>query len=81
MRAIPQEDTVSVGDIVFTSGLGGNFPRQIIIGQVIKVERKDYELYQTASVQPTVDFDHLEAVLILTDFQPIEGPEPAETEP
>ena len=26
MRAIPQGDTVSVGDTVFTSGLGGNFP-------------------------------------------------------
>jgi rod shape-determining protein MreC len=69
MRAIPQADTVSVGDIVFTSGLGGNFPRQIPIGQVTGVERKDYDLYQTATVQPTVDFDHLEVVLVLTEFQ------------
>jgi rod shape-determining protein MreC len=72
MRAIPQADTVSVGDIVFTSGLGGNFPRQIPIGQVTEVERKDYELYQTATVQPTVDFDHLEVVLVLTEFQVID---------
>jgi rod shape-determining protein MreC len=72
MRAIPQGDTVSVGDTVFTSGLGGNFPRQILIGQITEVERKDYELYQTATVQPTVDFDHLETVLIVTDFEPIE---------
>jgi rod shape-determining protein MreC len=72
MRAIPQGDTVSVGDIVFTSGLGGNFPRQIPIGQITAVERKDYDLYQTATVQPTVDFDHLEAVLVITDFEPIE---------
>jgi rod shape-determining protein MreC len=76
MRAIPQEDTVSVGDTVFTSGLGGNFPRQILIGQIIEAERKDYELYQTAIVQPTVDFDHLEAVLIITGFEPIEETEP-----
>lgn len=76
MRAIPQADTVSVGDTVFTSGLGGNFPRQILIGQVIEVERKDYELYQTAIVQPTVDFDHLEAVLVITGFEPIEETEP-----
>jgi rod shape-determining protein MreC len=72
MRAIPQGDTVSVGDTVFTSGLGGNFPRQILIGQITKVERKDYELYQTATVQPTVDFDHLEAVLVVTGFKPVE---------
>jgi rod shape-determining protein MreC len=76
MQSIPQGDTVSVGDTVFTSGLGGNFPRQILIGQVIDVERKDYELYQAATVQPTVDFDHLEAVMIITGFKPIEETEP-----
>jgi rod shape-determining protein MreC len=80
MRAIPQEDTVSVGDTVFTSGLGGNFPRQILIGQVIDAERRDYELYQTATVQPTVDFDHLEAVLIITGFEPIEETVPDDEE-
>jgi rod shape-determining protein MreC len=71
MRAISQVDVVSVGDTVFTSGLGGNFPRQILIGQIVEVDRKDYELYQTAVVQPTVDFDHLEVVLVITGFEPI----------
>jgi rod shape-determining protein MreC len=74
LRAVPQSDIVSVGDTVFTSGLGGNFPRQILIGQITGVERKDYELYQTAKVQPTVDFNHLEVVLIVTGFEPIEEP-------
>jgi rod shape-determining protein MreC len=78
MRSIPQGDTVSVGDTVFTSGLGGNFPRQLLIGQIIEADRKDYELYQSAIVQPTVDFDHLEAVLIIMDFEPIEETEPAD---
>lgn len=74
MIDIPQSDTVSVGDTVFTSGLGGSFPRQILIGQVTKVERKDSDLYQTATVKPTVDLSHLESVLIVTGFQPIEEP-------
>ena len=81
MRSISQADTVSVGDTVFTSGLGGNFPRQLLIGQIIEAERKDFELYQSAIVQPTVDFDHLEAVLIITDFEPIEDVEPADESP
>lgn len=72
MHSIPQSDTASVGDTVFTSGLGGNLPRQILIGQITEVERKDYELYQSAAVQPTVDFDHLEVVLVLANFEPIE---------
>ena len=73
LRDVPQSDTLSVGDTVFTSGLGGNFPRQILIGQVTEVDRQDYELYQTAAIQPTVDFDHLEAVLVVVGFEPIEG--------
>jgi rod shape-determining protein MreC len=75
MRDIPQGDTVSVGDTVFTSGLGGTFPRQILIGQITAVERNDYDLYQMAIIQPTVDFNHLEMVLIITDFEPIEAPQ------
>lgn len=71
MRNIPQADTVSVGDTVFTSGLGGTFPRQVLIGQIVSVERNDYDLYQTAVVQPTVDFNRLEMVLVVTDFEPI----------
>jgi rod shape-determining protein MreC len=82
MRSIPQGDTVSVGDVVFTSGLGGNFPRQLLIGQITSVERRDYELYQRATVQPTVDFDHLEVVMVITNFRAIEpseeGEEPGE---
>ena len=76
MRNIPQGDTVSVGDTVFTSGLGGNLPRQILIGQITEVERRDYELFQSAIVQPTVDFEHLEIVLVITGFEPIEEPAP-----
>jgi rod shape-determining protein MreC len=68
MRAIPQADAVSVGDTVFTSGLGGDLPRQILIGQVTAVARRDTDLYQTAIVKPTVDLYHLESVLVVTDF-------------
>ena len=80
MRDIPQADTVSVGDTVFTSGLGGNFPRQILIGQISEVQREDYDLYQMAAVQPTVDFDHLEVVLVITDFEPVEEALPEDAE-
>ena len=73
LHNVLQSDTLSVGDTVFTSGLGGNFPRQILIGQITEVERKDYDLYQKATVQATVDFDHLEVVLVITDFEAIQG--------
>ncbi len=72
LHKVLQSDTLSVGDTVFTSGLGGNFPRQILIGQITEVERKDSDLYQMAAVQATVDFDHLEVVLVITNFEAVQ---------
>jgi rod shape-determining protein MreC len=70
MRFIPQEETVKQGEVVLTSGLGRNFPGGIVIGQVINVERRDVDLFQTAELHPTVDFNRLEIVLVVTSFRP-----------
>jgi rod shape-determining protein MreC len=69
---IPQEAAIESGTLVLTSGLGGNFPPNILIGQITSVRSQDYDLFQSASVQPVVDFEHLEIVLVIMNFQPID---------
>jgi len=69
---IPQEISIEPGALVLTSGLGGNYPPNILIGQVTGVRSQDYDLFQSASVQPVVDFNNLEIVLVITNFQPID---------
>jgi len=72
LRYLPQgPGVVSKGDLVLTSGLGGNFPKRLVIGQVIAVQQRDVDPFQSATVRPTVDFDRLEFVLVITNFQPI----------
>jgi rod shape-determining protein MreC len=71
MRFISQEEEVSVGDIVLTSGLGGLMPKGLVIGQVTDVQQKEYETFQTALVRPAVDLTRLELVLVITDFEPV----------
>lgn len=70
MKYIPQGETVNVNDIVLTSGLGGNFPKKLIIGQVTAVRQRDIEMFQEAHIRPTVDFNNLEIVLVITNFLP-----------
>ncbi len=70
MDFIPLTAEVAVGEIVITSGLGGTFPKGIIAGQVVEVLRNDNQPFQQAIVQPTVDFDRLELVLVMTNFPP-----------
>jgi len=69
---IPQSVSVQVGDLVLTSGLGGNFPGNILIGQITNVKRRETDLFQSATVQPVVDFSRLEILLIITNFQPVD---------
>jgi rod shape-determining protein MreC len=69
---IRQNASIQAGDLVMTSGLGGNYPANIVIGQVVTVKNEASELFQTASVQPAVDFSQLEIVLIITNFQPVD---------
>jgi rod shape-determining protein MreC len=69
---INQNATIQPGDLVMTSGLGGNYPANIVIGQVVTIRNEASALFQTASVQPAVDFSQLEIVLIITNFQPVD---------
>ena len=69
---IPLDETVEAGDVVLTSGLGGNYPPNIFVGQVLSVQRRDNALFQTASVQPIVDFNSINAVLVITNFEAVD---------
>jgi rod shape-determining protein MreC len=69
---IPQDATLQAGDLVFTSGIGGLYPPNILIGQITSVQQEAQALFQSATVQPVVDFTRLEVVLIITNFQPVD---------
>lgn len=75
MRYIEQGPTadgqqrVQKGDWVVTSGLGGNLPDGLLIGQVDSVEQSDTELEQKARVLPAVDVRAVENVLIVKSSQ------------
>jgi rod shape-determining protein MreC len=59
-------DDIQPGDILLSSGLGGNFPKGIPVGTVIKVTRKSYGITQKVEVKPSVDFSRIEEVLVVT---------------
>lgn len=69
---IPQDVLIQAGDVVLTSGLGGGYPTDLIVGQVLTVRKQDSDLFQEASIQPIVDFTQLKIVLIITDFRPVD---------
>ena len=72
MEMIPQDLEIPQGEMVLTSGLGGSYPSNLYIGQVASVRRNENDLFQTAVVQPVVDFSALKAVLVITSFKPVD---------
>lgn len=64
---IPMEATVSQGDSIETSGLGGIYQKGIYIGTVEKVENTTDLTNRYALVSVAVDFKKLEAVLVITN--------------
>ncbi|MDX9721022.1 MAG: rod shape-determining protein MreC [Myxococcota bacterium] len=62
-----RQDEVEEGDTVVTSGRGGRFPKELLVGRVSMVEKQEYGLYQTAYVEPSVDFSRLEEVFVVVN--------------
>lgn len=72
LQMIPQDANVETGDLVLTSGLGGSYPPDLIVGQVVNIRSRDFDLFQQATVQPVVDFNRLQIVLVIVNFKPVD---------
>lgn len=79
MINIPKNSDVLTGDIVITSGFGGIFPKGIMVGTIKSLRDDGGGLLEIAVVEPAVDFQRLEDVLIITASR--EAPPAALTPP
>jgi len=63
------DDTVLLnGDLVLTSGVGGVFPKELIIGTVKEIATAEGGLGSYAVIEPSVQFDALTQVFVITGF-------------
>lgn len=65
VEGISNTDKVSIGDLVYTSGLGGVFPSGILIGKVDDITTDVYDLAKIINVVPSADFDDINYVTVL----------------
>lgn len=69
---LPAETTLLIGDYVVTSGLGGYYPSDLVIGTVERVEADDDGLARYAVLAPMLEFDDLTEVFIIKAFEIVE---------
>lgn len=65
VEGISNTKDVTIGDYVYTSGLGGIFPSGILIGTVTEISSDSYDLSKIIKVVPSVDFTDMDYVSVL----------------
>ena len=70
MEFVAETADVKEGDIVLTSGIGGGYPADELIGQVVGVDKSAQDLFQSVRIKPLADLTRLDGVLVLTSFVP-----------
>ena len=68
MAGLERTSAVTPGGIVITSGVGGTYPKGIIIGTVSEVAESKYDLSNYAVIEPGVNVRETEDVYVITDF-------------
>lgn len=75
MTNIPATDAVNLGESVVTAGIEletgvrSTYPKGLLIGTIVNVDRQPNQLFQTALIQPVAALDRLEYVLVIVDYE------------
>ncbi len=70
LKYLLRTEEVAIGDIAVTSGLSGNFPKGLMVGEIRKVEKAGQGSFQYAELVPSVDLTKLEEVLVIMESSP-----------
>ena len=68
LKNVKVRTEVEAGDVVVSSGLGGVFPKGLLVGQVAEVVQKETGLFQEVILAPGANFINLEEVFVLKGF-------------
>lgn len=69
LSGLDKSTQISVGGIVSTSGIGGIYPKGLIIGRIVDITENDYDISLNAIIEPGVSITELEDIFVITDFK------------
>lgn len=64
---VSPETELVLGDTVETSGIGGIYPKGILIGEIKEIKESSNIIDRYAIIETAVDFENLETVLVITE--------------
>lgn len=68
LEFLPKDKTISPGDLLETSVLGGVYPKGLLVGEIKEVKKSDVEPFQAAEISPTFNLKKLDILFIIKSF-------------
>ena len=68
LTKIEENNKIKVGDMIVTSGTGGIYPGNLIIGKVKEIKFNSYDTSRYAIVEPYEDIRKIASAAVITDF-------------
>ncbi len=69
MSGLDRTTGITPGGLILTSGIGGLYPKGLIIGTVTEICESKFELSSYAVIEPGADVREIEDVFVITDFK------------
>ena len=69
---LPENTELLTGDLVLTSGLGGNYPSDLVVGSIESIHTDASGMSRYAVITPAADLESLVQVFIIKDFDIVE---------
>ncbi len=66
---VPTDSEIKEGDVLVTSALEKAFPKNLLVGKIIKKDKNDQKPFQQAEVEPFFNIRGLEDLFVITDYK------------
>jgi len=70
LENVPVQAHISVGDTVVSSGLGGIFPKGLLVGVIVSIGPDNTGLFHEIEVAPAADLSRVEEVFVVKSRRP-----------
>ena len=66
---IPIDNTINQNDILVTSAIEKSFPKDLLVGKIIKTQKDDQKPFQGASIQLFFNINNADNLFVITNYK------------
>lgn len=69
---VPVDSNIIKDDVLVTSALEGTFPKDLLVGKVVEIEKNDLKPFQTIKIDPFFNVKEANNLFVITDYKSVD---------